>query len=236
VAGNDEKPASSELELVRAVCAGDAAAMASFEAHFISAVPRFVRKVDASPAFAGEVQQTLRVHLLVGEGGRPPRLAAFVGRGSLAAFVRVAALRVAIDIVRSRGNRQIEKPDDTDQIDAWPIGAEPEMDYLKARYRSAFSRAFADSLLALGPDERTLLRLAHCDGLTLSELARLQGVHLSTVSRRLHALRRQVIENTRARLADALGLASHDVSSLIRMVASRIDVSLGVDFSAKSRE
>jgi RNA polymerase sigma-70 factor (ECF subfamily) len=139
---------------------------------------------------------------------------------------------MAIDLVRSRGNRQT----DTDEIDSWPIGAEPEMDYLKTRYRSAFSRAFADSLLALDPDERTLLRLAHCDGLTLSELSHLQGVHLSTVSRRLHTLRRQVIEDTRARLADALGLASHDVSSLIRMVASGIDVSLGVDFSAKSRE
>jgi RNA polymerase sigma-70 factor (ECF subfamily) len=213
---------TNDVQLAGAVLAGESAALAQFEQHFISKVPAQVRHVDSAPAFAAEVQQLVRTHLLVAEPGAMPRLSRYEGRGPLAAFVRVAALRIAIDQVRGRRGHDVSIPD----VDAWAIGANPEIDYLKARYGPAFRQAFVEALATLEASERALLKLAYCERMTLAELAALEHVHLSTISRRLTASRSKLAEETERLLAMHLKIATSEVSSLVRMVGSGLDASL----------
>jgi RNA polymerase sigma-70 factor (ECF subfamily) len=214
---------SEDMALVAEVCAGDPAAIARFDERFIARVPSQIHHLDPSPSFAAEVQQLTRIHLLVGEHGRPPRLAEFAGRGALGAFVRVVALRIGLGLIRSRR----DDPTPEEAAGSWAVGADPEIDYLKGRYRPAFEPAFKKALGTLAPKERVLLRLVYCDKLTLAELAVLERVHISTLSRRIAALRARVFEATECELGHALGVAPSEVASLLQLVGSRLDGSLG---------
>jgi RNA polymerase sigma-70 factor (ECF subfamily) len=212
----------ADLALAGAVVSGDPDALARLRDSYLSRVPSHVRHLDPSAQFAAEVEQRLMIHLVVAEAPRRPRLAAYDGRGALGAFIRVAAVRIALDLLRER--RPAASIDEA--MEAWRPGVDPELDYLKARYRPAFVDAFAAALAALTAKERTLLRLAYCDGLTLAELGALERVHLSTVSRRLDALRRRLTEETRRGIAARLNVGDHEISTLVRMVGSQLDVSL----------
>jgi RNA polymerase sigma-70 factor (ECF subfamily) len=221
-AGHPASERENDLALARALCAGDRDAIWEFERRFVASVPSQVQTLDPSPAFADEVQQRLRAHLLIGEPGQAPRIAAYAGRGSLAGFVRVTAMRIALALLR---RRQATEPllDDEDGL---AVGVDPELDYLKARYRPIFTRVFRESVSALAQRERTLLRLSYCDGLSASEIARLRQVHVSTISRQLASLRDQLLRTIEARLAQALTVPKHEVSSLLRLVAGSLDATL----------
>jgi len=62
----------------------------------------------------------------------------------------------------------------------------------------------------------------------LEQLGQMFGVHGSTVSRWLTALRESVLDDVRARLGERLGMAGSfsDVDSLIRAVQSELDLTL----------
>src|SRR5947209_798474 len=65
---------AEDLFLACGCAAGDAAALAAFDARFLSQVPKFIARLDSSAAFAEEVTQILRVHFLVASDGRAPRI------------------------------------------------------------------------------------------------------------------------------------------------------------------
>src|SRR5579884_1384958 len=85
----------ADLYLATACAAGNAAALAAFERTHLSQVAAFVARTDSDPAFAEEVRQRLREKLLVGQ---PPRISEYAGQGPLGGWVRVAAVRMALDL------------------------------------------------------------------------------------------------------------------------------------------
>jgi hypothetical protein len=64
------------------------------------------------------------------------------------------------------------------------------------------------------------------DGATLDELARLYRVHRATVARMLGRARELVLAATRNHLVSQLEVPSQDIDSILRMIWSRIEISL----------
>ncbi|MFO0634046.1 MAG: sigma-70 family RNA polymerase sigma factor [Nannocystaceae bacterium] len=159
-----------------------------------------------------------------GEGGAA--ILRYSGRGNLGAWVRVTAMRTALNATRNRPRIDRPAADDDDLFEFAPSPEDPELDHLERTYRAAFRQAFLDTVAALPAGERTLLRQSVVHGLTVRELAKVHGVHHATIARRIAAARERLVEGTRAVLAARLALAPGELDSIMMMIRSRLDVSI----------
>ncbi len=211
-----------DMFLAAACGAGDAVALSILESGPLREIPDFVARIDARPDFASEVAQTVRHKLLVAPApGQPPKIAEYRGAGPLGGWIRVIAVRVALDLKRAQSS-----PGHSDPIDIAAAGSDPEIALLRDRYRDAFRDALHAALAELSGRERNLLRFHFADGLTLDELATSYRVHRATIARWLARARRDLLERTREQLALAVGASGAEVDSIVRVLGSELDVSL----------
>jgi RNA polymerase sigma-70 factor (ECF subfamily) len=196
-------------------------AAAAFERAFMGSVASYLARFRPTPAFVDEVSQILRERLLVGPS---PKIAEYAGRGPLAAWVRVVAVRTALNLKNARGERPHEALDPDRPIA--DDGTSPEIQALRNKVRPLFKVAFREALRALSTDERNLLRLHYVDGLSMDELGRLFKVNRSTVFRRLGACASQLLEGMRDRLGAEMRISPAELESLAGAVKSDLDVSL----------
>jgi RNA polymerase sigma-70 factor (ECF subfamily) len=208
---------ANDLYLACACLESQPEALAAFDAAFMAQLDTHLRRYDPSPGFADEVRQILRERFFVWVDGKPPRIAGYGGRGALGAWVRVAAVRVALRLARSGAQRPTMES---------AISPDPELEYVRARYRGAFARALADALGVLPTEERNLLRLHFVDGLTIDGLAPMFRVHRATAARRLADARDRLLSATRSRLETTLGVSGRELESLIGLLRSRIEIDL----------
>jgi RNA polymerase sigma-70 factor (ECF subfamily) len=207
---------AGDLYLACACARGEAHAVAAFEKHYL-------RKVESALARGTPVEdvlQTLREKMLVARRERPPEIADYSGRGSLAGWVRVAAVRAAQRLRKDEAGAA--PPDEAVQ----QILVHPELDFLKAQHRAEFEEAFRAALLALPARDRSLLRLHYVESLSVQAVGALHGVHRATATRWLAMSRQLLVDDLRRRLAESLRLSRHDVDSLVKLLRSRLDVSI----------
>jgi len=215
---------TADLYLACACAAGLPSAMAAFEQRFMATVPSCLRRIAGAPALADEVMQLLRTRLLIGDGGGAPRIAQYKGRGPLGRWVGIAAQRTALSLLRGEGARASATRKAL--ADALPVGSDPEIDYLKGRYRDEFRAAFGDAIGRLATRERVLLRLHLVDGLSHERIAAMYDVNQSTVTRWIGKARESVLEETQRLLGERLGASATEVESLVALVRSELDLSL----------
>lgn len=195
----------------------------AFERYCFSALPAVLSRFSSHDDFHDEVRQALRERLFVAKPGQRARIEDYAGRGSLVGWVRVAAVRLAIDLLRQRGK---PLPSDEDALQTLTIEPEPEVRLLIERYRDQVKSAFRESFAALSAAERNLLRWHHLDGLTIDELAAMKGIHRSTVARRIARCCELLATNTHARLVERLGLPPSQIDSVMRLVRSQLELSI----------
>jgi RNA polymerase sigma-70 factor (ECF subfamily) len=204
-----------DLLLAGACKRGDRAALAELDRRLSSLVPRWL-KGDAR-AQSDEVQQILRQKLLTGED---PRIASYSGRRPLEAWLRVAAIRGAINL------REAHKGGESDGLEQLSAGFDPELDAMKVLDGHAFREVLREALQGLTAAQRTLLKLHYLKGLSLEKLAVMEKVHRATVARRLAETRSAALERVRAIVAERLRLSEKDGESLLRMLRSRLGENL----------
>jgi RNA polymerase sigma-70 factor (ECF subfamily) len=214
---------AGDLWLACACAEGVPQAIAAFERAFLSQVRLFIARIDPSPELAEEVRQGLRERLLVARAGAPPRIAGYTGRGPLGGWLRVAAVRLALD-VRERAGDVARFTDDL--ASAVAQSDEPEVALLRRRHRADFQAAVEQAIAGLTPKERTLMRLYAADGKTIDELGVAYRVDRSTISRWLANARRRVLAETHRLLGQRLRLSPSELTSLMRAVRSDLHLSL----------
>jgi RNA polymerase sigma-70 factor (ECF subfamily) len=217
---------SPELWLCCACARGEPRAFTAFEERYFPAADSSLRRLRASADMADEVRQQLRQKLFLPDRSGKPKVADYGGRGELGKWVRAVALRSGLNELK-KGER--ERPADDDQLVtalASP-GDDPELQVLKGRYAAQFKIAFRESLATLPDRSRALLRQYYLDGLTLEELGKLYRIHVSNVSRGLEKARQLLFSRTRRQLVKDLRVDGIEVDSLLRLIRSRLDVSLG---------
>ncbi len=213
-----------DLALVFACLDGDDAAREAFRIEYGPVVRSGLERLESSEDAAADLEQTIWERVLVGTSDRPPKLADYAGTGPLIHWLRVVLVRMRTDVVRRRARRPSgvdrEPGELADQID------DPEFAYLKSHYRDLMKTAFAEAFEELEPRQRTALRLHLLDGLSTEQIGRVHGVHAATARRWLAKARSQLLEDTRARIAARGGIEASEFDSVLRLVRSRLDLSL----------
>jgi len=196
-------------------------AIESFDRTYLARMGAYLARLGPTPAFVDEVRQEVRDKLFMSSDAAPPRIAEYHGKGALAKWVRVVALRVAMNMRRQPWPAAA----DDDELDR-PAPGNPETDYEAEHCRKAFDEVIRGAVAALDAEQRSILRRHFADGLTLDALAAELGVHRATVARRLAAARAALRRDVRRRLQIALGVREPEMESLARVMRSRLDLSL----------
>jgi RNA polymerase sigma-70 factor (ECF subfamily) len=215
------------LYLAHACILGDSKAQARLDARCIADLDAVLRASGLQDGQIGEVKQRVRNKLLVGGPDGPPRLAGYSGRGELRGFVRVVAVREGVGLLREVARREHKEVSTTeDQLERATIGEDPEMLLIKGTHRAALREAFAAALAELDHRERTLLRLAIADGLTIDQLGVVFQVHRTTAARWLVAVREKLFKATRRGLMKRLQIDRQAFESLMRTIQSHFEISV----------
>jgi RNA polymerase sigma-70 factor, ECF subfamily len=215
----------ADLYLACACAEGLPPAHAAFEARVLPEVNVAVARLKLPPSSVDEVRQLVRQKMLAPGPDTPPKLAAYPGTGPLTAWVRAAALWLALDLQRQRSSHDTPGEDSTLSMLVDP-GDDPELAYLKTTYRAEFNAAFAQALARLAPRERNLLRLKYLDGLSIDQLGALYGIHRATAARWVVAAQQTLLEETRRLLTERLRLTGSQLDSVLRLISSQLDVNL----------
>lgn len=221
-----EKLETSDLYLAAALAQHDPGALGVFEERLMPNVDRALRGFRLDADDGQELRQLARIRLLMASSGRPPRVAMYRGTGTLAGYVRAVAARLALDAKRNN-------PPATDLEDLPPtlLASTPELARLRKEDRQEFVSLLRRAFFRLQPEQRTILRLHHLDGMTATSVAKAFSVHPTTMMRRLASARKRLLADFES-LASERRLSTED---LVGALASQFDTSLrGVFASARS--
>jgi len=210
-----------DLYLACACAARVPGALEAFDKAHVARIDVYLARLRPTPEFVDEVRQEVRGKLYVGREGAP-WIAEYDGRGALASWVRVVAMRTAIDLRRQGG----PEPSSDPRAQHAPSPGDTERDLERERYQLAFREALRGAVLALGPEQRRILRRHFADGATLEALAEELGVHRATVARHVAAARLALRRDARRRLRAALGCPESELESLATALRSQLDLSL----------
>jgi RNA polymerase sigma-70 factor (ECF subfamily) len=215
---------ADHVHLAIACIAADEVAIRTLESDFIDEVDSSARRMRATPDQIDELKGHLRTILFVSEPGRAAALRDYSGRGDLRTYLRVIATRELVRVI-DRGRREVAI-DEESFLDRLAPVSDPGLGFLRESYRADVSAAMRAALANLDEPSRALLRYSVVDGWTVDRIAALYGVHRATAGRRVAAARDALGAAIRAELARRLAIPVADVDSIVRLVQSRIDVSL----------
>jgi RNA polymerase sigma-70 factor (ECF subfamily) len=213
-----------DLYLACACSLGMAAALDVFDRRCLGGIEGFLCQITGGEALRDEVRQLVRSRLLLVEDEAPRRIGQYLGRGSLVSWVGIAAQRTALSLLR--GDRSRQQAHAEAMADAISLGGDPELDYLKVRYRQDFRAAFADAIGQLEARDRVILRLHLIDSLSHEEIARMYRVNQSTVTRWVSRIREAIGKETHRLVCERLRVGTAEYESLAVLVQSQLDLSL----------
>jgi RNA polymerase sigma-70 factor, ECF subfamily len=214
---------ATDFYLAVACAGGDPRALEKFEEVFLCEVGKHIARIDPSREFADEVKQLLRVKLFVSAGNAPPKIREYSGRGALGAWLRVAAIRAARDLIASRRVHS-SLPESGPRLRS--NGSDPELTYLMKHYGSELGEALRQLLASLPARDRNVLSLYFREGLSSSAIGALYGVQGATVRLWIKQCRESLLSKTRQALGDRLGLQARELESVAAMLRSQLDLSL----------
>jgi RNA polymerase sigma-70 factor (ECF subfamily) len=148
----------------------------------------------------------------------------FSGRGDLRSYLRVIATRELIRLI-DHDKRELVIDDESFLDKLAPI-SDPEIGYLREAYRADVDAAMRIALAKQSAESRALLRYSLIDGWSIDRIAKLYGIHRATAARRVAAAREELGDQIRIELAGRLAIPVEEVDSVVRLVQSRIDLSL----------
>jgi RNA polymerase sigma-70 factor (ECF subfamily) len=212
-----------DLGIAWGVSRNDARAVASL-ASILRKLDASIARIGASPELIEEIKQAMASSLVLPRPGRPPEILDYSGRGPMAAWLRVIAVRRARRLVQRE--RQNAPADDERLIEHLATSGRFDIDYAKAAHRDAISAALRDALSDLQPRQRTLLRYQIIDHIGVTEIGAIYAVHRATAARWAAEARDALLEALRRRVTERLRVTDDEVDTLVRLVGSQVEVSL----------
>jgi RNA polymerase sigma-70 factor (ECF subfamily) len=209
---------AGDIFLAAAAAGGDDDAVKLFDSQVLAQLPRWFARLRLPADRFDEIGQMLRAKLLVGPD---PKLAQYRASGPLAGWVRMVAVRTALDSFRDHPNVV-----DADPADAIVKAFDPEQQLIRQKYGTLFEAALRDAMSVLTMRDRNLLRLHYISRMSLDAIARMYHVHRATVVRWLASIRDEVETAVRLRLWEEVGVSPAEFRSLWNAVRSEVDVSL----------
>ena len=190
-----------ELALARACAAGENSAWEIFLTRYREKLYLAALRIAREDSAARDLADTLYADLYgttTREGQRVCKLASYTGRGSLEGWLRTVLAQEYVNRYR-RTKRLVSLEEESEegvQFRAPDPEPAPSTDN---RLSPATDQALAD----LPAEDRMVLSAYYLDGRTLAEIARMLGVHESTISRKLDKLARSLRKQIVATLTKA---------------------------------
>jgi RNA polymerase sigma-70 factor (ECF subfamily) len=193
-AGNTEAEARTflltlrveELALARACAAGHNSAWEVFLTRYREKLYQSALRIAREDSAARDLADSLYAELYgttTREGERVSKLASFTGRGSLEGWLRTVLAQEFVN--RYRRTKRLVSLDEESEDGGQFAAPEPEpVISADSRLESATDAALA----SLESEDRMVLAAYYLDGRTLAEIARMLGVHESTISRKVDKL------------------------------------------------
>jgi RNA polymerase sigma-70 factor (ECF subfamily) len=180
-----------DVDLIGACARGDTRALHALHARHARAAYAFAMRMldneaDADDAVAETFYDVWR------QAGR------FAGRSSARTWILGIVRHKALDLLRSRGALR-EAPLDDGQVSSVADDSPTPFERLAERQRA---QVLAECMDALPAAQKESLHLALIEGMTLAEIAQVQGVPENTVATRIHHAKRKL----KACVAAALGM------------------------------
>jgi RNA polymerase sigma-70 factor, ECF subfamily len=184
-----------ELALARACAAGNNSAWEIFLTRFREKLYLSALRIAREDSAARDLADTLYADLYgttTREGQRVSKLSSYTGRGSLEGWLRTVLAQEYVN--RYRRTKRLVSLDEESEEGIQFRAPDPEP-VVAADDRLA--RATDEALAELPAEDRAVLSAYYLDGRTLAEIARMLGVHESTISRKLDklakSLRKQIV-------------------------------------------
>jgi RNA polymerase sigma-70 factor (ECF subfamily) len=184
-----------ELALARACAAGHNSAWEVFLTRFREKLYLSALRIAREDSAAHELADTLYADLYgtnTRDGQRVSKLASYTGRGSLEGWLRTVLAQEYVN--RYRKTKRLVSLDEESEEGVQYAAPDPEP--IPAA-DNRLAQATDEALAFLSGEDRTVLSAYYLDGRTLAEIARMLGVHESTISRKLDklakGLRKQIL-------------------------------------------
>lgn len=211
------------LYLVASALLGVPGAVRAFIEGPLAAAGSSLARTLPTPEARAEHLHELSVHLLTPGEDEDAWLERYDGRAPLSAWIRIIAVRRALNKTRGK-TRLVDLEEATlDQASAH----DPEVSVLRRLHRDDITAILRDAILALGPEDRAILRLRFAEGATLAALATLQKSSVTTMHRRLDALHEGLMKRVTKLMRERLRLSASQQGSMIRIFQSDLRDALG---------
>lgn len=204
---------TAEVVLACAAGLGSPRALVELEPVFVAAEAH-LRGRGYPFDVSAEATQQARVALLTGRR----TIFTFTGRGALGAFVRVVCVRHALQHARDAKRAPIAFAE---------LGSEPsspELELLRNVYRDQVDRAMTGAWAQLAKHDRFVLSLHLHAKHSISEIAKVYGIHRVNAARKLASARTALIQATRNLLQGELGVSAATASSVLRLTSFGLSV------------
>ena len=186
-----------ELALARACVAGNNSAWEIFLTRYREKLYLTALRIAREESAARDLADSLYAELYgtnLRDGARVSKLQSYTGRGSLEGWLRTVLAQEFVN--RYRRTKRLVSLDEEIEDGAQFAAPEPEVVSTAAsRLESSTDAALA----ALSSEDRLVLAAYYLDGRTLAEVARMLGVHESTISRKVDklakSLRKKIVTN-----------------------------------------
>jgi RNA polymerase sigma-70 factor (ECF subfamily) len=179
-----------ELALARACAAGNNSAWEVFLTRYREKLYQSALRIARQDSAARDLADSLYSELYgttMRDGARISKLASFTGRGSLEGWLRTVLAQEFVN--RYRRTRRLLSLDEENEEGMQFAAPEPApLPQADSRLELATTAALA----ALSSQDRFVLAAYYLDGRTLAEIARMLGVHESTISRKVDKLAKSV--------------------------------------------
>jgi RNA polymerase sigma-70 factor, ECF subfamily len=212
-----------DLALARSCARGNQAAWEVFLNRYREKLYRAAYSITSEESTARELADSVYADLYgtkTSDGRRVSKLDSFTGRGSLEGWLRAV---LAQDYV-NRFRKQQHTVSLDEQLDA---GAQLKAEEpnpaqaLDPRLEEATDQALA----SLAAEDKFILARHFLDGRTLAEIARLLGVHESTVSRRIEKITTSLRKSILAALAKS-GMSSKEARQTMEVEVSEFSLNV----------
>jgi RNA polymerase sigma-70 factor, ECF subfamily len=184
-----------ELALARACAAGENSAWEIFLTKYREKLYLSALRIAREDSAARELADTLYADLYgttTRDGQRVSKLASYTGRGSLEGWLRTVLAQEYVN--RYRRTKRLVSLEEEFEEGVQFRASDPEP---VTTADTRLSRATDQALAELPAEDRMILSAYYLDGRTLAEIARMLGVHESTISRKLDklakSLRKQIV-------------------------------------------
>ncbi|MEM6294430.1 MAG: hypothetical protein AAGA54_24365 [Myxococcota bacterium] len=216
-----EDGALHDVVLACACVDGRKAALMRFDREVMDGVDAAVRRVDARQEAAEEVRQELLVRLFVGDA---PKIFEYRGTGPLASWVKVAAIRIAVDRGRKEDARERVSASLAEKFVEAPV-EDPDLILLRKTHQGMVSGAVRAAAAELDARSRSLLKMQFVEGAGIDRIAFAYGVHRSTAARWIRRACLQLEERALAHLSSRQQLPRAEALSLARLFRTQLSVS-----------